>query len=746
MQGPSDAACPGCGRGIDPLRAGHVSILEGRFQYFCGASCKQRYMELRGRASEEDVETAQPPSVASGSAVVAPNAPPAALSPALPARANAAPAPPASAAQSSRRSKRGLTTIDGLGIISGVLVAAMELLGDVADVSRVPLTLGAWAAVAARTLRSERDPADPHPLVALLPTAGAVVATCWAQAARDPHAVAIAVFAGLACATTLVVDRLVARGRLRVNTERRNIERALDVRVRAVRGDHTVQLPASEIRPGEQIVVETGEVVGVDATVAAGEALLVPWLGAGIEVTRREGDPVVAGARVTSSRLRMTTTWSGHERAWVKLLSVPDNRIDVAAPTARAMRLTVERGSFVAAALGGVAAVAANSTAALALASMSATAFAFAARAAASFVALHFARAHLEALASGITYKDPRAFERAGAADTAVLNARGTVLLGEPELVVVEAIDSSQVKRDHGEEGLAGIDDDSARVLSLAAGAETGSTHPFAGAILRAARTRGIRADPVRNAAVCPGMGVTAIASTGERVVVGRRSIMLEEKIGGAVLDARVSQLEAQGRSVLLVALGDRVVGLIALQDGLRAGARPAVQRLLDAGIEPVLLSGEARDTCETIGSALDIEHVRPEVLPAERGAEVRALGEGGNVVSVIGHPANDDAALAAADVAVAMSAAGGTPGEWAIALASDDVRDAAQALAIPHAARARIAWTIAMGTAPGLTAMLAIAFGVAPLASAPLAALLGAVMTALHARETSPAPPNFGS
>jgi Cu+-exporting ATPase len=133
-------------------------------------------------------------------------------------------------------------------------------------------------------------------------------------------------------------------------------------------------------------------------------------------------------------------------------------------------------------------------------------------------------------------------------------------------------------------------------------------------------------------------------------------------------------------------------------------------------------------------------------VLPAERGAEVRALAEGGNVVSVVGHPATDDAALAAADVAIAMGAAGGTPGEWAVALASDDVRDAAQALAIPHAARARIGWTIALGATPGLIAMLAIAFGVAPLACAPMAVLLGAITTALHARETLPTPPNFGS
>jgi Cu+-exporting ATPase len=297
------------------------------------------------------------------------------------------------------------------------------------------------------------------------------------------------------------------------------------------------------------------------------------------------------------------------------------------------------------------------------------------------------------------------------------------VLLGEPEIVAVEPIGAFLLER----------------VLSLAAGAETASTHPFAAAVLRAARTRGVRADHVRNATVHAGLGVTATASTGERLVVGGRAIMLEEKIGVAVVDARVSELESLGRSVLLVALADRVVGLVVLQDGLRAGARAAVQRLLDARIEPVLLSGESRDTCETIGRALDIEHVRPEVLPADRGAEVRALSEGGNVVAVVGHPAGDDGALGAADVAVAMGAAGSTPGEWAVALAGDEVRDAALALAIPHAARDRVRVTIALGATPALIALLTIAFGIAPLAVAPLASLVGAIAVAVYAREAAP-------
>ncbi len=765
---PSPAGpCPGCGERVDPLRAGHVAILEGRFRYFCRSDCKQSYLRAHGRPAEEDVPTAAPPSVADAPAVKAEEgsapshprprttsspsnpswAPPAAplpqndvsLRPTLP-----SPAPPSGvyaneqlgltspslpgAVTTTRRGAEGLAALDAAGIVFGLLATALGLLGPMADVARIPLVVASWAALTLRLVVMPRDGADPHPLVVLAPTGGAVAAACWASAVHDSRTAAIVALAGLSCAAATGVERLVGRARVRLTAARDRIELALDVLVRTVAGGpggvETVALGASEVRAGEPILVEAGELVGVDAVVAAGEARVVPWLDAREEVTLREGDSVVAGARVLSSRLRMTTTWSGRDRAWLKLLSSPDTRIDVVAPTVRALRHVVERGAPVAAVLVGVAGFAASATPVQILAGMCAGATAFAAKAASCAAGVHFGRAHLEALARGITYKDSRAFERAASTNLAVLSARGTVLMGEPEIVVIEALGPIEVER----------------VLSLAAGAETVSTHPFAAAVLRAARTRGVRADHARNATVRSGLGVTAVASTGERLVVGGRAIMLEEKVGVAMTDARVSELEAQGRSVLLVALGDRLVGLIALQDGLRPGARAAVQKLLDAGIEPVLLSGEARDTCDTIGRALDIEHVRPEVLPAERGAEVRALAEGGNVVAVIGHPTGDDGALGAADVAVAMGAAGSTPGEWAVSLAGDDVRDAASALAIPRAARDRARVAIALGGGPGVVALLAIGFGVAPLALAPIAALIGAIAVFIHARE-HPAP-----
>ena len=703
-----------------------MAILEGRFCYFCEAECKQAYLHAQGRPPEEHVVTARPPDVSqrNGSATNG-HAESRILRP-----FGLSPPPlqsPADAAKPSRpivvtgRRADVRAALDVAGIVCGVLVPAIGLLGPAADLARLPLLLVSWAALVFGVVRHGRDPADPHPLVVLAPTAGAVAAACWATAIREPHAVSLAVFAALSCAGGVVIERLVARARLRVRAARQSIEHALDVRVRIVRGDENADRLASEVRPGEQIIVEPGEIVGVDATITAGEARVIPWLGAKMELVRREGDPVLAGARVLSNPLRMTTTWSGRDRAWVKLLSSRATRIDVASPTAKAVRHTVERGAPLAAIVVGVASFAANAPPIEVLAAMCAGAMAFGAKAACSFVALHFSRAHLDALAAGITYKDARTFERAASAHLAVLSARGTVLLGEPEIVAIESVGGLEAER----------------VLSLAAGAETATNHPFAAAVLSAAKMRGVRPDHVRNATGYAGLGITGVAPSGERLVVGGRAIMLEEKIGIAMIEARVSELESQGRSVLLVALGDRLIGMIALQDGLRPGARAAVQKLLDARIEPVLMSGDARETCETIGRALDIEHVRPEVLPADRGAEVRALGEGGIVVAVIGHPAGDDGALGAADVAVAMGAAGSTPGEWAVIVASDDVRDAALALAIPRAARDRARVAIVLGAAPGLLALLAIALGAAPFALAPIATLLGAVAVAVHARES---------
>jgi P-type E1-E2 ATPase len=246
--------------------------------------------------------------------------------------------------------------------------------------------------------------------------------------------------------------------------------------------------------------------------------------------------------------------------------------------------------------------------------------------------------------------------------------------------------------------------------------------------------------DAVRSVHLVAGLGVSAVTSTGEPLLVGSRALMLQERVSIALAEPRVAELEALGRNVQLVAVGGKLVGLVALQDGLRPGARPAVQHLLDVEVEPVLLSGDARETCEAIARALDIDHVRPEVLPNERAEEVRSISQGGARVAALGRPDLDSAVLGAADVAVALGAAGSSPGDWAVSLASDDVRDAALAIALAHRTRteARTAFLLAVG--PGVLAAIAVTFRVLPPIFSPLVALVGGLVTMLHARSTAAA------
>jgi cation transport ATPase len=332
---------------------------------------------------------------------------------------------------------------------------------------------------------------------------------------------------------------------------------------------------------------------------------------------------------------------------------------------------------------------------------------------------LQLMRAVLAALRRGVAFRSAEALDRAGRVSSVAFCARGTLLLGEPEVTSIDALAG------HDAEG----------VLSFAAGAEASIEHPSAAAVLRAARARSIRPDAVRSPTPVPGLGITAIAGSGQPLAVGSRALMLRERIGVASAEARISELEAMGRSVQLVALGGRLIGVIGLQDGLRAGARAAVQHVMDVGVEPILLSGDARDTCEALGRALDIDHLRPEVPPSERGDEVRRLRDGGAVVAVVGRTPNDDNALAAADVSVALSVAGSGASEWSVQLASDDVRDAAYSLRVAHQARREAQLGLALILAPAVCGIVVAAFGFTPNALAPIATCLGTAIAVSRLR-----------
>ncbi len=746
--------CSGCSKLLDPLRAGHVAIFDNKFHFFCDRRvCRATFLgERPGEPTEHrsptplgifaprSITPAEPSLLRVGlDAPIVPFHEPASLEATLP-------QPPALGDDRTLVEPIGrpiLTDEPGkletpdhqdigalllvIATIAGILAVVLGLTGNTLLVIGARIVLAGVGAgmLVGRAATSMREPSDPHPAPLLGTSIAALVVAVW-SAFQPDRALAseAASLAGIIVTTTSIGAWILESARRDGAEERAYVAMSLALPGRRAPDDNTateIKQKAFDIRPGEQILVERGEVVPVDVVVTSGDIDVYPWFGATTAIRKRPGDAVVAGATVVRGRLRGTCTFVGNDRAFARVLLDPRRRADALAPIARASRALTERWALVAAAIGALSAFIAGGRKAIEIA-MTAIGVhgAFASVVLACIASLHIVRGILLAQRRGIAYKNEGAWDRAANVNVAVFCARGTLLLGEPELAELEAVSDKHEPFD---------------VLALAAGAERAEEHPIARAIVRAAMTRSVRPDGVRNAHYVPGLGVTAVASSGEDLCVGSRALLLANRISIASAEHRIAELEALGRTVVLVALGTRLIGMLGLQDGFRPGARAAVQHLIDAQIEPVIMSGDARETCEAIARSLDVDHIRPEVLPAERAAEVRRLVDAGMSVAVLGHTSTDESALGASEVAVALDAAGSPSGDLSIALASDDVRDAALSLALAHRSRldARLGLTIA--AIPALIGAIAVAFGLLPPAYAPLASLLGGAMAVLHIR-----------
>ncbi|MBX3128305.1 MAG: cation-translocating P-type ATPase [Polyangiaceae bacterium] len=732
--------CANCGRPTDPLRAARVAVFGERFRYFCTPDCRRAYdpatttplplprRTRRGsgdavvveRQRDEGHELGARRQAAVALARVAPpelqqlEEPLRRAPPELSAdEALDLPQvdPPGRRAEVPTELGNLLLLLAGVG---GVLAVALLLTGNspAALTSRLVVAAVATLALTFHVAGGRRDESEIHPAAVLAGPLAALVIALVARvvsASESSSAITLLGLSVACCAAAIVVSE---RTRRPLDAEREELELVLQGSARRVVGEDVVETRAVDLRPGEEIMVQEGDVVPVDVTLTAGSTTVAPWWGSRQTVSRGEGDALVAGARVLSGRARGVVAWTGHDRAWLRLTSDPRRRADLLAPLARLGKLLAERGAPVAAGLAALAAYAENQGG-LDIALFAVTAQLCLANASlAQIGALSTLAGVLTALRRGIVFRTAQAFDDAGKVAIVAFNARGTLLLGEPEVTNIEPVGDVTAER----------------VLALMAGAEAGSTQPGATAVLRAARARGIRPDGVRSPNHVAGLGVTAIASNGKPLVVGSRALMLRERTSVAMAESQITELEALGRTVVLVALGGRLVGVVGLQDGLRPGARAAVQHLLDIGVEPVLLSGDARETCEAIGRTLDIEHVRPEVLPADRGDEITHLADGGALVAVVGKSPVDDIALSAANVAIALDSAGSSASDWSVQLASDDVRDASLGVRIAHESRRAARAGLLIAALPAAGAALLVALTVVPPALGPPIALAGAL------------------
>ncbi len=251
----------------------------------------------------------------------------------------------------------------------------------------------------------------------------------------------------------------------------------------------------------------------------------------------------------------------------------------------------------------------------------------------------------------GVLFKSAEILERAGEMDTVVLDKTGTITRGEPRLVAMAVWDA------YAED----------EILAWAAAVERLSEHPIAQAVVQAAEERGLSLpEPVQDFRAYAGKGVRALVQ-GQLVVVGTPAFLREQEF--AVPEAVQRAVEAQqalGRTVMLVGMVDRVVGLLAVADTLKPEAKEAVAALKALGLRVALLTGDNERTAQAIAREVGIEEVYAEVLPGQKRQVVRRLQREGRVVGMVGDGINDAPALAQADVGIAI----GTGTDVAIATA----------------------------------------------------------------------------
>ncbi len=440
---------------------------------------------------------------------------------------------------------------------------------------------------------------------------------------------------------------LETRARRQAGAAIRALERLRPDRARIRRAGSEHDVPAAALRIGDLLVVRPGERIPADGVVREGDGSADESLlsGESLPVAKQPGSRVVGGSLNGESLLLAEVTAVGAESQLARMVRLVEDAQAAKPPVQRlvdrvsAVFVPVVVAIAVITVLGwwqagaGLEAAVVNAVAVLVIACPCALGLA---TPAAIMVGTGVAARH------GILIRDAATLERAHSVRTVVFDKTGTLTEGRPALVALLPAP-----------GVAEGD-----LLRLAASAQAGSEHPLARAVQeRAAR---IEVPPPSGVRALPGRGLEA-AVEGRSLLLGSARLMRDSAIDTTPLAAAAQTLEQAGRTVSFLAevpgvgRNGRLLGLLAFGDAIKPGAADAVAALHRRGMATVLLTGDSQGAAAAAAGALGIEDVRAEALPADKVAIVASLRSGG-AVAMVGDGVNDAAALAAADVGLAMA------------------------------------------------------------------------------------------
>jgi Cu+-exporting ATPase len=450
---------------------------------------------------------------------------------------------------------------------------------------------------------------------------------------------------------------------------------------RVVRGGAETDVPVARVLVGDLVVVRPGEKVPVDGVVEDGsspvdESMLT---GEPVPVTKHAGDEVIGATMNTTGSLTFRATKVGSETALAQIVRLVEQAQGSKPPIARLA--DVVAAWFVPAVI-----VIATVTLIvwLVLGPSPALNYALLNFVAVLVIACPCALGLATPTAimvgtgkgaeNGVLIRDGAALETAHKLDVVVLDKTGTLTEGKPRVTDVVLFGSG-----HGSDFAVGGSFDNAELLRLVAGAERGSEHPLAAAILAAAAERGIE--------VPPATGFEAIAGHGIRAEVDGHVVVAGNERLADSAGARAARLAGDGKTVVTVMVDDEPVGAIAIADTVKPSSAAAVSRLKRLGLDVVMLTGDQEATARAIAAQVGIERVVAGVLPEQKAAEVAALQQDGRRVAMVGDGINDAPALARADVGIAIGTGTDVAMEASdVTLMSGDVGGVATAVQLSRA------------------------------------------------------------
>jgi Cu+-exporting ATPase len=465
-----------------------------------------------------------------------------------------------------------------------------------------------------------------------------------------------------------------------------------------IKNGQEVKIPIAEVKEGDIILVRPGEKIAVDGIVIEGYSAIdeKAITGESIPVEKKEGSQVIGATINKTGSFRFRATKVGSNTMLAQIIKIVEEALGSKAP----IQLLADKVSlyFVPAVIG-------IALLAFAIWLVFGYQFAFALTVFVSVLiiacpcALGLATPTAIMVGSGlaaqngILIKTGDALEIARKVNFVVFDKTGTLTKGEPTVTDIVSVTEFPISNFSPYEGspegrqfpnksqFSNSKNQTSIILQLAASVEKNSEHPLAQAMVKKAEEEKIEFLKISDFEAVPGKGVKGQAD-GKEIIIGTRKLISENNIDITSIEQKMSALENEGKTVMILAADKKIIGMIAVADTLKEYSKQAVEILHKMGKKVAILTGDNKRVGQAIARQLGIDRVLAEVLPQDKAFRVRELQNEHNVVAMVGDGINDAPALAQADLGIALGSGTDVAMETGqIVLIKDDLRDVVTAM-----------------------------------------------------------------